>query len=284
MKTATVKGMVDDAIKELDRQLAAGKSDQLKRYLQLAARFHRYSIGNAILIGTQCPTAIRVAGFHTWRKMGRQVRKGERAIRILAPVTRKEKLVFEDDEEEIIDETVIAYRQAFIFDISQTDGKPLPSLSTVEGDPSEYADRLKAFVEQCGIRLSYSNRLRGAEGISQGGTILVSSELDAAESFSTLVHELAHELLHQDGDCPKDHAVRETEAEAVAFVVSEAVQLETNRASSDYIQLHQGDRKLLMASLQRIKRVANLIIHAVKTDNADSRADRAWAPQRALAA
>ena len=132
------------------------------------------------------------------------------------------------------------------------------------GDPAGHIDRLKAFARDQGIRLEYGRVPGGAEGASVGGTILLRPGMAPAEEFSTLVHEVAHELLHQGDGRPESRTVRETEAEAVAFVVCEAVGLQANGASADYIQLYQGDSKTLAASLERIQRTAAGIIEVVK--------------------
>ena len=114
--------------------------------------------------------------------------------------------------------------------------------------------------------------------MSTGGRILLHSKLDAGQAFSVLVHELAHELLHQKEKLPK--TVRETEAEAVAFVVCEAVGLESSTASSDYIQLYRGDKEMLLASMKRIHRTAGEIIRGIGVG--DGLADNAGGPQEAM--
>ena len=106
--------------------------------------------------------------------------------------------------------------------------------------------------------------LQIAEGVSLGGTILLKESLVRAEEFSVLVHETAHELMLYDKSTrPADKTVREAEAEAVAYVVCQGVGLDTNSASSDYIQLYNGDKKMLMGSLERIQRTAGEILEAV---------------------
>jgi len=104
----------------------------------------------------------------------------------------------------------------------------------------------------------------GAEGVSVGGLIILKNGLTAAEELSVLAHETAHEILHANKDNrPKDKKVRETEAEAVAFVVCHAIGLDTNSAISDYIQLYNGDKETLIDSLGRIQKTASEILEAV---------------------
>lgn len=134
----------------------------------------------------------------------------------------------------------------------------------MHGDPAGSTERLKSFVASRGIALEYDDRIRPARGSSAGGRIPLLPGMGAAEEFSVLVHETAHELLHR-GDRRKDttHAIRETEAEAVAFVVASAIGLDTSTSSSDYIQLHSGDKATLAESLGYVQQVAAEILKAV---------------------
>ena len=111
-------------------------------YLAVMGRFHQYSWGNALLIASQRPAATRVAGFQTWRKLGRHVRKGEKGIMILAPVVVKKRVDTEDGEDE--QTRVFGFRAAYVFDQSQTDGDPLPEFAAVQGDPQQYTERTEA--------------------------------------------------------------------------------------------------------------------------------------------
>ena len=120
--------------------------------------------------------------------------------------------------------------------------------------------------------LEYSDAIGSAEGVSAGGLIKLKKGLTAAEELSVLAHELTHEILHSDKDNrPKDKKLRETEAEAVAFVVCHGIGLDVNTASSDYIQLYNGDKETLMQSLERIQRTAAEILEAVMADDESER-------------
>ena len=115
---------------------------------------------------------------------------------------------------------LVGFRAVYVFDISQTEGKELPTLTEVQGDVSGYRERLVKFVEARGVTLNYSERIAPAKGLSFGGKITLLSGMQPAEEFSTLVHEIAHEMLHQgERRTLTTKHVRETEAEAVAFVV-----------------------------------------------------------------
>jgi len=261
MRTEQTRGMVDEAIDKLAASLERGESATLKAYLAVMGRFRRYSLGNQLLIAMARPGATKVAGFQAWKKLGRHVKAGERGIAIIAPIVRKGQRSDEENEQEA--RTVVAYKGAHVFDVSQTDGEPLPEFAQVNGDPAEHLNRLKAFVTAQGIGLTYA-ALSGAMGLSAGGRIILRSGMTPAEEFSTLAHEYAHEMLHRADGAPADKTVRETEAEAVAFVVCHTVGLETSTSSEDYIRLYSGDRRTLMASLEQIRRAAVEILAAVE--------------------
>jgi antirestriction protein ArdC len=286
VRAAEVKRMASRAIEELAMALDDGYSDSLKAYLAMLGRFHRYSIGNVILIGLQMHDATRVAGYRTWQQLGRQVKQGERAIRILAPITyrkRKEGQQREGEAEQKDEDAkeVLAFKPAAVFDVSQTNGAPLAEFARVSGDPAEHLSRLKDLVSSRGIGLEYTNRIGPAQGASAGGKIFLREDMEPAEEFSTLVHELAHEILHQD-KTERSKTVRETEAEAVAFVVCEAIGLKCGTVSSDYVQLYDGKTETLLASLERIRETAAEIIEAVLSKS-EQRAE-STAQQESLAA
>jgi hypothetical protein len=261
MKSEDVKQMATNAIETLATALEAGKSDDLKRYLAAMGRFHRYSLHNVMLIALQKPTASHVAGFHTWKKLGRFVRKGEKAIFILAPMVRtKEKAEAEDQDGNPV---LLGFRGCGVFDYSQTEGCELPNIGGVAGDPSGYQEHLVKFVAAQGITLSNDQAIHPARGISEGGKITLLPGMTPAENFATLVHELAHELLHRANRATTTKCQRETEAEAVAFVVCHAIGLKTGTASQDYIQLYNGDAKLLLDRLERVRSAASQILEGI---------------------
>ena len=256
MKQNRARAIVQNALKQLMEDLEAGNSDTLLNYLSAMARFHRYSVGNVLLISMQKPEAQHVAGFHAWRKLGRNVKKGEKGIMIMAPIIWRKKIV-ENEEEK-----VVAFKTAYVFDVSQTRGKPLPEFAKMAGEPGQYLHNLKQFLVERGIQLEYFHSVGSMEGYSTGKRIGIRNHLSPAEEFSTLVHESAHQMLHKN-DRSKEKKVIETEAEAVAFVVSQAIGLETNKASSDYIQLYDGKKETLLDSLECIQATASMILDAV---------------------
>jgi len=285
MDSEETRKMVETAINGLAEALEQGQSETLRAYLAAMGRFWKYSLGNAMLIALQRPHATRVAGFHTWKKLGRSVRKGERGIAILAPLVRRPRKERDHGAADVTaaepaaadpgiegrirgedvqnaSETVVGFRTAYVFDVSQTDGAELPAFAVVQGEARDLLERLHAFAAQRGVSIRHAPHLGGAEGLSAGGTIVLRSGMAPAEEFSVLAHELAHEALHHDGvNRPK--AVRETEAEAVAHAVCSAVGLDVNTASSDYLQLYDGTKETLMGSMERIRSLAVEIIAAV---------------------
>ena len=267
MKTNHAREVSKQAFNELVEAVEAGKSQKLVEYLKTMGRFHSYSLGNAIMIGFQKPDATHVAGFRTWQKLGRHVKKNEKGIAIMAPIVWCKKVTNTADKRNAQDhdeETTMAFKTAYVFDISQTDGKPLPEFARVNGDPSVYTERLREYITGRGIVLEYSDAIGSAEGVSAGGLIKLKKGLTVAEELSVLAHEAAHEILHRNKETmPKEKKVRETEAEAVAFFVCHGIGLDVNTASSDYIQLYNGDKETLMESLVRIQKTASEILEAV---------------------
>jgi hypothetical protein len=267
-KSDLIAQMTSDALTKLRGDLANGKSEMLRTYLATMSRFYRYSFGNQILISFQCPHATHVAGFQAWKKFNRFVKKGEKGIVILAPVLRKSTNDVGNDGEVATANKktprLVNVRAAHVFDISQTEGEPLPEFATVKGDPATHLGKLKELVSAKGITLEYVGSLGGAFGVSSGGKIQLLKGLQGAQEFSVLVHELAHELLHQ-GERRREttKTVRETEAEAVAFVVGHSIGLELSTASSDYIQLYRGDAETLSESLTFIRNISSEVIAAL---------------------
>ena len=261
MNSENIKKVTNQAIEQLVAALNQGHSETLTQYLAAIGRFHRYSLRNVILIASQKPTATHVAGFHAWHKLGRFVKKGEKGILILAPIVRRK---HENTEQSETDEssTAVGFRAAYVFDVSQTDGQPLPEIGSVNGDPREYRERLAKFVAEQGIALEYSDDIAPARGMSEGGKIVLLPGQSPAEDFATLAHEVAHETMHRD-ERRSSTTQRIRETEAVAFVVCSAIGLDTGSAAQDYIGLYGGDAKLLSESLEYVQRTATQILNAI---------------------
>jgi hypothetical protein len=176
----------------------------------------------------------------------------------------EEETTADADQKSHAEARLYGFRAVYVFDITQTEGKDLPALTEVSGDVSEYRERLFKFVESQSVERSFSERIAPAKGLSHGGKITLLSGMQPAEEFSTLVHEIAHEMLHRgERRAVTTKQVRETEAEAVAFIVCQSVGLQNGTASQDYIQLWHGDASLLRESLEAVQQTAAVILGGI---------------------
>jgi hypothetical protein len=262
--------LIKQAVDYLIQQLEAGKSETLTAYLSAMARFHSYSFGNILQIARQKPDAQRVAGIRAWNELGRFVKKGEKGIQILAPMIgyRRRNSADEQESETKPAPVLIGFRAVYVFDVAQTEGADLPEFEhTITGEVGTHRDRMIAFLAAQNIKLEFNEKIAPALGVSYGGKIALLPGQSKAEEFTTLVHETAHEILHKTERRTMTTAtVRETEAEAVAFIVGQAVGLEMGTASSDYIQMYAGNAALLAESLEVIQRTSGVILAAILTE------------------
>jgi hypothetical protein len=259
--------LIKQAVDYLIQQLEQGKSETLTAYLSAMARFHSYSFGNILQIARQKPDAQRVAGIRAWNELGRFVKKGEKGIQILAPMIgyRRKKDSADHEQDAKPAPMLIGFRAVYVFDIGQTDGAALPEFEhAITGEVGTHRDRMIAFLAAQNIKLEFNEKIAPALGVSYGGKIALLPGQSKAEEFTTLVHETAHEILHKTERRTMTTAtVRETEAEAVAFIVGQAVGLEMGTASSDYIQMYAGNAALLAESLEVIQRTSSVILAAI---------------------
>ena len=219
----------------------------------------------------QRPTATRVAGFHAWKELGRFVKRGEKGIQILAPMVGQRRKRDDTDRNRAHDDNtkaapvLIGFRAVYVFDVEQTEGAELPEFEhNITGEVGEHRERLIAFLDSQNIALEYTENIAPALGVSYGGKIAILPGQSPAETLVCLVHETAHELLHKsDRRTMTTATVRETEAEAVAFIVGQSIGLEMGRASSDYIQMYAGNAALLAESLEVIQRTSAVILDAI---------------------
>lgn len=269
-RTNPTHDLAEKLFTQLVASLEAGDSVPLAQYLSAVQRFHRYSFHNLLLILSQRPDATRVAGFHTWRSLGRYVRRGEKGIAILAPLSRGRRHVDDDPADDTATGRVVyGWRTVHVFDVTQTDGEPLPTYvpAATTGEVGPYYDRLVALVQRLGITLTFVDDLDGAQGRCRPGrqSIDLLNSLEPPDGFATLAHELAHDLLHRRDDpaTPLSRDVREGEAEAVAAIVTEAIGLQHFACARDYIRLYCGNADTLKASLGRIQQAATTILSAL---------------------
>jgi hypothetical protein len=256
-----------DLIKQLTEGVAAlTTTEQWERWLRAQRSFHRYSFSNTLLILRQFPEATRVAGFHSWRQVGRFVRKGERGIAILAPVTRR---VEAEENPDALMPVVTGFRAAYVFDVSQTEGEPLPEIvHRLDGDDPAGASVL---LEKVAAGLGFSVTLTVLPGERNGDCshearrIRISDHLAPAHQVKTLAHELAHAILHERFE---DRGLAELEAESVAYIVCQELALDSGTYSFGYLASwgHGGDQAIraITASGQRITAAARQILDALE--------------------
>jgi len=257
-----------DQLQDSLRELVT--SEDWKRALEVASRFHDYSFANTRLIWTQALargfTPTRVAGYRTWQQLGRQVRRGERGLQILAPVIRK--VTVETDEEGAKEQRrVVGFRVVHVFDISQTDGEPLPEITAavVEGDlPSQWS-RITELIGEAGFDLQMANldRLGDANGITdwQRRDVVIRADLPGAQRFKTAVHELAHIRLHEPTSegRPNCRGIVEVEAESVAYMVCAALGIDSAGYSLPCVASWSG------GDLDKVAATANRVIGCARS-------------------
>ena len=242
-----------EAVEQLHQQLAEniGQLDnraEWERYLAFARGFHQYSFGNQILLMAQRADATAVAGYRAWQAKGYQVRHGERAIRILGPVTRRVPItdqsgnpVLDDSGRQRHRQEMIGVKAVSVFDVSQTDGPPVPEaprpvLLTGQAPPGLW-DSLAELVAEQGYTLERGN-CHGANGFTNftDRVVRVRDDVDDAQSCRTLAHELGHVLLTDPTasllDC---RGLREVEAESVAWLVTQAHDLDSSQYTFNYV-------------------------------------------------
>ena len=288
-----------EKVKEITDKLEAGikelmDSDKFKEYLKCLSKFHNYSLGNTILIALQKPDATLVAGYTAWKnQFGRQVQKGEQGIRILAPTPYKRKM-----EVDVIDPStgqarmnpdgtkatelkeimVPAFKVVNVFDVSQTDGRPIPSIGVNEltGDVRQYEMFFEALKRSCPVPIGFEQIDSGAKGYyhTVDHRIALQEGMSQVQTIKTLIHEMTHQHLHSKD--PKEMSpeeprltrnAKEVEAESVAYTVAHHYGIETSDYSFAYIAGWSAgkDTPELKASLDRIRTAADELITGIDT-------------------
>ncbi|MCK4342690.1 MAG: hypothetical protein KAY37_13315 [Phycisphaerae bacterium] len=256
---------IDDSVNRLaaavDKQRG---SEEMRRYLDVMARFPMYSWRNACLISLQRPQASLVAGFSHWKRLGRRVRKGEKAVRIISPCPVRKAA---DEEEERVR---MYFKAACVFDVSQTEGKGLPTAEVPEirADTKGLLAALANVAAKRGITVRYRPMEEGTFGVSRGGEVEIATGHSTGQQSKSLVHELAHEAMHRRLIASDAYGIgrrtAELEAEAVAYVVCRHFDLDVELRASRYIALWGGEGKALAASLGRISDAARRLIEDMK--------------------
>lgn len=244
-----------------------------RRMMDFLAKFRHYSFNNTILIYMQKPDATMLAGYKQWMSRGRQVKKGEKSIKIFGHSTIKKKdengnVVLNDDGSEA---TYVYYPILSVFDVSQTE--PIPGKedlyaksqevlkTNIEGDdPEGIYEKLQVWLQVNGFTFAEVEELGGAQGATNHQTkqVRVLSSLSPATKAATLIHECAHVLLHQDTDDYREHrGLRETEAESVGYIVGKMHGLDTSEISIPYVaSWSNGDKDTLMESTSNVYKAA----------------------------
>ena len=274
---ADVKAWKAQLVAQAEQQiLKLTDSDQFKKYLNTLAKFHRYSARNIDLIYAQNPQATQVAGFKQWQTaFNRTVNRGEKAIRIAAPIIKKltpaEKKRLDTTDERAI----VGYRYLPVFDVSQTSGEPVLSAKDFVkenlADHQNVTSLYNAFKDylnqQTDLQVSEVPlaTLNGAKGYFQPSTneiVIGGDEPDNALKLKTLYHEYAHSQLHGLKSAFKDRprAYQETQAEAVAYVAMQNIGVDTSNYSLGYVAAWAKDKAVIHSALSEIQQVSNKVI------------------------
>jgi antirestriction protein ArdC len=233
------------------------QSESYKAALKLRKHMRQYSFGNVYLIWLQCPLASYVAGYQQWKALGRQVRKGETSIAITAPITKKR-----EGEENRYD--LLGYKTASVFDISQTDGDtlelPVPKL--LEGSSNEIhmaITRLEDYCKRQNIALTYE-RLEHAKGMysKTKHSIILRNDLPPLQTLKSFIHELAHALMHRETN---DRVRGELEAESCAFLVCDALGLDSSQYSFAYLANWADNPRDILPATERACKTADGLIN-----------------------
>ena len=284
----------DERVAELTERLENGVKEmysngKYEQYITSMAKFHQYSYRNALLILFQCPHASQVAGFGTWKELGRQVKKGEKGIQILAPcnfqrVVERDKIdpktgrtLYGPDGKPLTEKEYTApnrFRIAHVFDLSQTEGRELPPVAppALTGDVEDYAgiyDRLAAISPLPVVQEDFQQIAYGYASLTEN-KVVVKPGLSQVQTIKTLVHEIAHAKRHQPGafleeQTPAQKQQNEIEAESIAYVVCQHFGIDTSDYSLAYVAGWSKGKELteLKASLNVIHATAGEIIDAI---------------------
>jgi hypothetical protein len=248
---------ITERIKELAQATdAARMTEEMHRYLETCSKFHQYSPFNVWCILMTYPHATSVAGFQKWRSLNRYVRKGEKGIPILAPI-----IVQEDPDDPGSKQVLRGFKVVYVFDVSQTEGEPLPEPPNWKSPEQNVilSNKLVEFANSKGITVTVRRLSGNTQGVSKGGAI----DLDPSAGTKTLIHEIAHEMMHRNVDRPEDPTIRELEAESVAFVVGKHYGLD-GLSSPNYIGLHGANSGEILDHMERIRKIACEIINGLE--------------------
>lgn len=263
-------------VKELTKKLEEGvkevfSSDKYKEYLRFLGMFHNYSFNNVMLILMQMPDASLVAGYKTWQKLGRNVKKGEHGIRILAPCPHKRTIEVDGDDKEVCFTT---FRPTSVFDVSQTEGDELPQgfVTMLSDDVDGYESLIKKLTAVSPVKVEFEE-IEDSSALGffshTENKIVVKSGMSQMQTVKTLVHEISHSLLHnkENGEEKEaDRRTKEVQAESVAYTVCGVLGIDTSDYSFGYIAGWSKDKdvKELSKSMEVVRKTASKLIEDIK--------------------
>lgn len=306
-----------EAVKEITEKLEHGleelfDSEKFREYLDTMSKFYRYSFNNSLLIAMQKPDATLVASYRSWQKnFNRNVNKGEKGIRILAPAPYKIKeerevinplsgLPMLDEkgnvQTEEVEVSMTGFKVAYVFDVSQTSGEPLPEISAEEllQSVDDYQIFMEALRNVAPVPLEMQEVNGGAKGyfspVEQ--KIAIQSGMSESQTVKTAIHEIAHSLLHDtdharmegvDATEKKDRNTKEVEAEAVAYTVCQHFGIDTSDYSFGYVAGWSSGREMteLKKSMETIRKTAAELIEKIEENIQEIRKERDVSPEMA---
>lgn len=304
-----------EAVKEITEKLAYGleelfDSEKFKEYLDTMSKFYHYSFNNSLLIAMQKPDATLVASYRSWQKnFNRNVNKGEKGIRILAPTPYKIKEEREminplsglpmldekgDVQTEEVEVSLTGFKVAYVFDVSQTSGEPLPEIGAEEllQSVDDYQIFMEALRNVAPVPVEMQEVDGGAKGYFSpaGQKIVIQSGMSESQTVKTAVHEIAHSLLHDtdharlegvDAAEKKDRNTKEVEAEAVAYTVCQHFGIDTSDYSFGYVAGWSSGREMteLKKSMETIQKTAAELIEKIEENIQKIRKEREVSPE-----
>lgn len=259
-----------DKTSELLKQLEEGVSDlftsgKYENYLKVMSKFHNYSFTNSVAIWLQNPEATNVAGFKSWQNnFNRNVKKGEKAITIIAPAFFKKDVETKDAQGNATTEEVMIprFKAAYVFDVAQTEGEPLPEIVTkLTGDVIDFNSKLECLKKAAPCPVRVAEIMQNGYFAPKSNEIVIKNTLSEEQTLKTLIHEMAHATLHHT----KSNHETEVIAESVAFVVSNNYGIDSSGYSFGYVAgWSKGkDIKQLKENLDVIQKTANELIEKI---------------------
>ena len=263
-KINKTKELFDKIVEGVNNIISSG---EFERFLKFSKNFHHYSFNNIVLIYSQMKEATQVAGFKKWQSMGRKLKKGVHGIQIIYPIKRKYTKIIEgqdsllDDNNKEQEVEYMTYRYTYVYDISQTVGKPLPLENNAlnSDNKKEFYEFLKAFSP---YKIEEEDIFGTAKGywIEKKQKIIIKKSLSIDDKVSVLLHELTH-AFYDDFDYKEDRNLSETFVESVAFIVADYFDLDTSLCSFEYIASWVGeDTKIILELGDKIQKCANSFI------------------------